>query len=128
MKNSMIDTVLLTLIGLEYLGFGLIGLVNPNSAAALVGFSLNELISLSEIRANYSFFVLLGLMSLISLKKRSLQKITYLIVALLCGSYVFGRLVSIVFDGMPDTRALWMVLTVDLIVFILSFCRYKDLS
>jgi len=37
-------------------------------------------------------------------------------------------LVSIVFDGMPDTRALWMVLTVDLIVFILSFCRYKDLS
>ncbi|MBT7753029.1 MAG: DUF4345 family protein [Gammaproteobacteria bacterium] len=128
MKNSMIDTVLLTLIGLEYLGFGLIGLVNPNSAAALVGFSLNELISLSEIRANYSFFVLLGLMSLISLKKKSLQKITYLIVALLCGSYVFGRLVSIVFDGMPDTRALWMVLTVDLIVFILSFCRYKDLS
>jgi len=124
----MIDTVLLTLIGLEYLGFGLIGLVNPNSAAALVGFSLNELISLSEIRANYSFFVLLGLMSLISLKKKSLQKITYLIVALLCGSYVFGRLVSIVFDGMPDTRALWMVLTVDLIVFILSFCRYKDLS
>jgi hypothetical protein len=67
-------------------------------------------------------------MSLISLKKKSLQKITYLIVALLCGSYVFGRLVSIVFDGMPDTRALWMVLTVDLIVFILSFCRYKDLS
>ena len=128
MKNSMIDTVLLTLIGLEYLGFGLIGLVNPNSAAALVGFSLNELISLSEIRANYSFFVLLGLMSLISLKKKSLQKITYLIVALLCGSYVFGRLVSIVFDGMPDTRALSMVLTVDLIVFILSFCRYKDLS
>jgi hypothetical protein len=128
MKNSMIDTVLLTLIGLEYLGFGLIGLVNPNSAAALVGFSLNELISLSEIRANYSFFVLLGLMALISLKKKSLQKITYLIVALLCGSYVFGRLVSIVFDGMPDTRALWMVLTVDLIVFILSFCRYKDLS
>tara|TARA_B110000914_G_scaffold206553_1_gene202535 strand:- start:275 stop:661 length:387 start_codon:yes stop_codon:yes gene_type:complete len=128
MKNSMIDTVLLTLIGLEYLGFGLIGLVNPNSAAALVGFSLNELISLSEIRANYSFFVLLGLMSLISLKKKSLQKITYLIVALLCGSYVFGRLVSIVFDGMPVTRALWMVLTVDLIVFILSFCRYKDLS
>ena len=128
MKNSMIDTVLLTLIGLEYLGFGLIGLVNPNSAAALVGFSLNELISLSEIRANYSFFVLLGLMALISLKKKSLQKITYLIVALLCGSYVFGRLVSIVFDGMPDTRTLWMVLAVDLIVFILSFYRYKDLS
>jgi hypothetical protein len=128
MKNSMIDTVLLTLIGLEYLGFGLIGLVNPNSAAALVGFSLNELISLSEIRANYSFFVLLGLMALISLKKKSLQKITYLIVALLCGSYVFGRLVSIVFDGIPDTRTLWMVLAVDLIVFILSFCRYKDLS
>ena len=128
MKNSMIDTVLLTLIGLEYVGFGLIGLINPNAAAGLVGFTLNELISLSEIRANYSFFVLLGLMSLISLKKKSLQKITYLIVALLCGSYVFGRLVSIVFDGMPDTRALWMVLTVDLIVFILSFCRYKDLS
>ena len=78
MKNSMIDTVLLTLIGLEYLGFGLIGLVNPNSAAALVGFSLNELISLSEIRANYSFFVLLGLMSLISLKNpRRVQTIIY---------------------------------------------------
>ena len=128
MKNSMIDTVLLTLIGLEYLGFGLIGLINPNSAATLVGFTLNELISLSEIRANYSFFVLLGLMSLISLYKKSLQKITYLIVALLCGCYVFGRIVSIVADGIPDTRTLWMVFAVDLAVFVLSFCRYKDLS
>ena len=73
MKNSMIDTVLLTLIGLEYVGFGLIGLVNPNAAAGLVGFTLNELISLSEIRANYSFFVLLGFMSLISLYRRSWQ-------------------------------------------------------
>jgi len=128
MKNSMIDTVLLTIIGLEYLGFGLIGLIYPNTAASLVGFSLNELISLSEIRANYSFFVLLGLMSLISLYKRSLQRISYLIVALLCGSYVFGRVVSIVIDGVPDTRTLWLVFIVDLVVFILSFCRYKDLS
>jgi len=128
MKNSMIDTVLLTLIGLEYVGFGLIGLINPNAAAGLVGFTLNELISLSEIRANYSFFVLLGFMSLISLYKKSWQKVTYLIVALLCGSYVFGRIVSIALDGIPDTRTLWMVFAVDLAVFILSFCRYKDLS
>ena len=75
----MIDKFILIIFGIEYLGFGLLGLIDPLSAASLVGFSLNELISLSEIRANYSFFCFIGLLSFVSLFKRNLIPLTYLI-------------------------------------------------
>ena len=83
---------------------------------------------MSEIRANYSFFVLLGLMSLILLYKKLLQKITYLIVALPCGSYVFGRIVRIVADGIPVTRTLWIGFAVAPAVFVIFFFSYKASS
>ena len=51
-QKSIVDTIILALLGLEYIGFGLLGLIDPLSVSTMVGFGLNELISFSEIRAN----------------------------------------------------------------------------
>ena len=59
-QKSIVDKIILTLLGLEYIGFGLLGLIDPISVSTMVGFGLNELISFSEIRAVYSFYDLIG--------------------------------------------------------------------
>ena len=123
----MIDYILLILLALEYLYFGLLGLIDPASTSALVAFTLNETISFSEFRALYSFFTFIGLLSVIAIFEKSLRLNTYFIIALLNGSFVFGRVISILHDGMPD-QLLWTIFFVDFTVFILSAWRFKALS
>ncbi|MED6343675.1 MAG: DUF4345 family protein [Pseudomonadota bacterium] len=122
----MIDYILLILLALEYLYFGLLGLIDPASTSALVAFTLNETISFSEFRALYSFFTFIGLLSVIAIFKKSLRPNTYFVIALLNGSFVFGRVVSILHDGMPD-QLLWTIFVVDFTVFILAAWRYNAL-
>ena len=122
----MIDYILLILLALEYLYFGLLGLIDPASTSALVAFTLNETISFSEFRALYSFFTFIGLLSVIAIFEKSLRPNTYFVIALLNGSFVFGRVVSILHDGMPD-QLLWTIFVVDFTVFILSAWRYNAL-
>ena len=122
----MIDYILLILLALEYLYFGLLGLIDPASTSALVAFTLNETISFSEFRALYSFFTFIGLLSVIAIFEKSLRLNTYFVIALLNGSFVFGRVVSILHDGMPD-QLLWTIFVVDFTVFILAALRYNAL-
>tara|TARA_B100000686_G_scaffold28015_1_gene27825 strand:- start:54 stop:425 length:372 start_codon:yes stop_codon:yes gene_type:complete len=122
----MIDYILLILLALEYLYFGLLGLIDPASTSALVAFTLNETIAFSEFRALYSFFTFIGLLSVIAIFEKSLRLNTYFVIALLNGSFVFGRVVSILHDGMPD-QLLWTIFVVDLTVFILAAWRYNAL-
>ena len=122
----MIDYILLILLALEYLYFGLLGLIDPASTSALVAFSLNETIAFSEFRALYSFFTFIGLLSLIAIFEKNLRLKTYFVIALLNGSFVFGRVVSILLDGMPD-QLLWTIFVVDFTVLILSAWRYNAL-
>ncbi len=122
----MIDYILLILLALEYLYFGLLGLIDPASTSALVAFTLNETIAFSEFRALYSFFTFIGLLSVIAIFEKSLRLNTYFVIALLNGSFVFGRVVSILHDGMPD-QLLWTIFVVDFTVFILTAWRYNTL-
>ena len=122
----MIDYILLILLALEYLYFGLLGLIDPASTSALVAFTLNETIAFSEFRALYSFFTFIGLLSVIAIFEKGLRLNTYFVIALLNGSFVFGRVVSILHDGMPD-QLLWTIFVVDFTVFILAAWRYNTL-
>ena len=89
----MIDYILLILLAIEYLYFGLLGLIDPMGTSALVAFTLNETISFSEFRAMYSFFTFLGLLSVIAIFEKKLRLKTYFVIALLNGSFVFGRII-----------------------------------
>ena len=122
----MIDYILLILLAIEYLYFGLLGLINPMGTSALVAFTLNETISFSEFRAMYSFFTFLGLLSVIAIFEKKLRLKTYFVIALLNGSFVFGRIISILHDGMPD-QLLWTIFVVDFTVFILCAWRFNVL-
>ena len=54
-QKSIVDKIILTLLGLEYIGFGLLGLIDPISVSTMVGFGLNELISFSELKRFFKF-------------------------------------------------------------------------
>ena len=126
-QKSIVDKIILTLLGLEYIGFGLLGLIDPISVSTMVGFGLNELISFSEIRAVYSFYALIGILAFVAIFKNEIQRLTYLIYAFLCGSYLVGRILSIILDGSPD-RTLWIVIVAELIVFILALWRLNAIG
>ena len=115
MKTSKTDKLILSLLGLEHLGFGLLGLISPLTVSELVGFSLNELSSFSEVRAHYSLFLLLGILSFMAIGKVQLVRFTYIFYVLIFGSYLAGRVVSIFVDGIPDFMV-WNIIAAELLV------------
>ena len=127
MKKSINDYFVLLFFGFQYLVFGLIGLFDPLYASSLVSFSLNELVSYSEIRANYSFFVALGILSFYSIYNLKLLKFTYSIFLLVCGSYAMGRIFSFFLDGYPN-RLILIIISVELFGFFLALWRLKTLT
>ena len=126
-NNPALDKVLLLLLALEYLYFGIWGLVNPNALSNLIGMTFNDIAAFSEFRAQYTFFTALGVMSFIAVFKKEIQTRTYFILTLLNGSFVIGRTLGIFLDGIPD-QMLWSVFIVDLAVFCCCSWRYKVLK
>ena len=63
----MLDKVFLFLFGLEWLGFGVMGLFFPEIITGLLGGYEYSVVYLNETRALYAFFTLIGLMSFISM-------------------------------------------------------------
>ena len=100
------------------------GLISPLTVSGLVGFSLNELSSFSEVRAHYSLFLLIGLLAFIAIAKMQLVRFTYRVYVLIFGSYLIGRFVSIFIDGMPDSTV-WFVILAELLVVLISVWRLK---
>ena len=75
----MTDKIILTVIGLEWLIFGLIGLISPVYIATLLDMQLGSSIGYSELRAMYAFFACMGLTALLSLWNVKLKKTAYLL-------------------------------------------------
>ena len=126
-NNDLIDKTLLLLFALEYLLFGLWGLVDPIAISNMIGLTFNEITAFSEFRAQYTFFTALGALSFIAFFKKEIQIRTYFILALLNGSFVIGRTLGIFLDGMPD-QTLWTIFIVDFVVFSLCLWRYRALK
>ena len=127
MKTLKTDKFILFLLGLEHLGFGLLGLISPLTVSELVGFSLNELSSFSEVRAHYSLFLLIGILSFMAIGKVQLVRFTYIFYVLIFGSYLAGRGVSIFVDGIPDFMV-WNIIAAELLVVLISAWRFNLLK
>ena len=123
-KTTLTDKFILTILGLEHVGFGLMGLISPLTVADLVGFSLNEFSSFREVRAHYSLFLLIGLLAFLAIAKIELTLFTYRVYVLIFGSYLIGRFVSIFIDGMPDSMV-WFVILAEFLVVLISVWRLK---
>ena len=100
----MLDKIFLTLFGLEWFGFGVLGLFFPDIIAGMLGVTAysESNLYLNETRALYAFFTILGLMSFISLIRPTLQKRVYLTFTILMGSFLIGRLLSFGLDASFD--------------------------
>ena len=81
----MTDKIILTVIGLEWLIFGLIGLISPVYIAALLDMKLGSSIGYNELRAMYAFFTCMGFTALLSLWNVKLKKTAYLLFCIVLG-------------------------------------------
>ena len=127
MKVTLIDKIILLVLGFEHVGFGLLGLFTPRVAAGFVGFGLNELTAFSEVRSHYSLFLVIGIMAFISVSKFEMMGFTYKIYVLVFGSFLIGRFYSVFADGMPNSM-LWYVILAELAVVLIALWRLRILN
>jgi len=127
MKVTLIDKIILLVLGFEHVGFGLLGLFSPLVAAGFVGFELNELTAFSEVRSHYSLFLVMGIMAFISVSKFEMMGFTYKIYVLVFGSFLIGRFYSVFADGMPNSM-LWYVILAELAVVLIALWRLRILN
>ncbi|MFL2753780.1 MAG: DUF4345 family protein [Gammaproteobacteria bacterium] len=120
----MLDKTFLFLFGVEWLGFGIMGLFFPEIISNLFGVQEPSLLYLNETRALYCFFAILGTMSLISMYKPKLRKKVYLTFSILLGSFLIGRLFSFALDGSFNSTTFYVFIN-ELIVFIIAYWRYS---
>ena len=120
----MLDKTFLFLFGVEWLGFGILGLFFPEIISNLFGVQEPSLLYLNETRALYCFFAILGSMSLISMYKPKLRKKVYLTFSILLGSFLIGRLFSFALDGSFNSTTFYVFIN-ELIVFIIAYWRYS---
>ena len=99
----MLDKVFLFIFGVEWFGFGVLGLFFPEIISNMIGINETSDFFLSETRAWYSFFTILGLMSLISVYRVRLRKKVYLTFGILMGSFLIGRTFCLLYTS-PSPR------------------------
>ena len=119
----MLDKIFLFIFGIEWFGFGILGLFFPEIISSLIGISQTSDIYINETRAWYSFFTILGLMSLFSIYRVRLRKKVYLTFGILMGSFLVGRSISFFLDNSFGTGTA-LIFANELIVFVIAYWRY----
>lgn len=119
----MLDKIFLFIFGIEWFGFGILGLFFPEIISNLIGISQTSDIYINETRAWYSFFTILGLMSLFSIYRVRLRKKVYLTFSILMGSFLVGRSISFFLDNSFGTGTS-LIFANELIVFVIAYWRY----
>ena len=119
----MLDKIFLFIFGIEWFGFGVLGLFYPEIISNLIGISQTSDIYINETRAWYSFFTILGLMSLLSIYRVRLRKKVFLTFAILMGSFLVGRSISFFLDNSFGTGTA-LIFANELIVFAIAYWRY----
>ena len=119
----MLDKIFLFIFGIEWLGFGVLGLFFPEIISGMIGIEESSDFFLSETRAWYSFFTILGLMSLLSIFRIKLRKKVYLTFGILMGSFLIGRTLSFFLD---DSFGIGTAIAFanEFIVFVIAYWRY----
>ena len=118
----MLDKIFLFIFGIEWFGFGILGLFFPEIISNLIGISQTSDIYINETRAWYSFFTILGLMSLFSIYRVRLRKKVYLTFSILMGSFLVGRSISFFIDNSFGTGTA-LIFANELIVFVIAYWR-----
>ena len=119
----MLDKIFLFIFGIDWFGFGILGLFFPEIISNLIGISQTSDIYINETRAWYSFFTILGLMSLFSIYRVRLRKKVYLTFSILMGSFLVGRSISFFLDNSFGTGTA-LIFANELIVFVIAYWRY----
>ncbi len=119
----MLDKVFLFLFGIEWFGFGALGLFFPEIISSLLGVSQYSEVYLNETRALYAFFTFIGLMSFLGIYRINLRKKVYLTYSIFLGSFLLGRVLSFILDDSLNTTTFYIFIN-ELVVFVICYWRY----
>lgn len=106
MKSSRVRQVLLGLVALVFTSIALGSLVAPHKMAEGLGYSLDSVDALSEFRAIYVGLWLATSVLLVIALRRVQQALLGDLCAILVLGQTFGRIVSLLLDGIPSGRVL----------------------
>jgi len=113
LRSTRIRRAILVLAALVFAGVAAASLLFPHAMAVPLGYRLDNVDALSEFRAVYVGLWLATAVLLALAAKRVEDPLLGDIGALLILGQVFGRLVSLVLDGVPGPR-LWPMCVVEL--------------
>lgn len=117
----------LGIAGLVFVGVGAAHLIDPQGAIAPMGLQLTEINSYNEIRANYGgMHLMLGLLFLTALWRKSLRTDALLVLALFTNGLVLGRAVSIIVDGNPGLF-IWGFLVLEAVGAMAAFWLWRGM-
>jgi hypothetical protein len=104
MTTTWFQKITLGIAGLVALGIGLAIVIAPTSFYATYGITLvNDPNLLSELRAPGASLAALGAIILAGAFRQSMQRLSALLGAMVFLAYAFGRIISMVLDGMPSS-------------------------
>ncbi|MDJ0837472.1 MAG: DUF4345 domain-containing protein [Acidobacteriota bacterium] len=116
----------LIVFGLIFLGWGVYGLFDPQKWTALMGLEPLETGGLSEARAIYGGLMAgMGLFMIIGAVKAAYRHAVWLFLALSMGGLVLGRLISLAFDGAPQTVH-WIALAMEAAFALWGFIAFRS--
>lgn len=98
-----VRSLFLLVVGISFWLTSAAGLILPQFLTDMVGMNLVESATFSEIRSNYGgMHMMLGGFILWAALSKKQQSVALLLTALFTGGYVFGRMISLVIDGLPN--------------------------
>lgn len=116
----------LLLTGIVFAAIGIYALIDPAQTLALVGLQVIEVSSRNEMRAMYGGLNLaIGLYLCAAFRNAGLRSAALTFVALITGGLVFGRVVSLVVDGLPGTT-IWLFLAIEVTSCVLALLLRRN--
>jgi len=100
-------TVYLVIMGVVFFAVAMQGWFLPDTLVAPIGIELSDPSGYAEIRAAYGgLFSTAGGTFLLASKRTSLRPIALIAACCILGGFVFGRLISLVAEGVPNAFAI----------------------
>ncbi|MEP2980289.1 MAG: DUF4345 domain-containing protein [Lentilitoribacter sp.] len=116
MKLNRIEKTVLFISGISAFGIGCLIVFTPHSFYASSGIVLdNDVNLLSELRAPAAGLLTLGIFMLLGIIRPVLAQISIFSTLIVFITFPAGRLISIVFDGMPSL-AIFSALVFELVI------------
>ncbi len=105
--------------GIFYLAWGVWGVFSPHESAKLMGWDVNTLLGMHEMRATWAAFAMLGLAIMFASLGKNQQRGTAFAIVMGTSGLFIGRSLALILDGAGPSRT-YMELAVEAFIIVLG--------